>query len=93
MADIDHIDIRPDTFGWKIVIHTTDEVSNGNLVGHTFGIGDAIQFHDEVERTIGRWLADGPADFHGADSTEPHGSAYARLWDQHNLKEENDHGR
>jgi hypothetical protein len=83
MTDIDHIEIKPDTFGWKIVIHTTDEVSNGNSVGHTFGIGDAIQFHDEVERTIGRWLADGPADFHsGTDSTEP---IYVR--------EDTDHGR
>ena len=25
-----------------------------------------IQFTEETERTLGRWLADGPADFHNA---------------------------
>ncbi len=76
-GDIDSISIKPDRFGWRITI-----TCNGHQT-HTYDIGDAIQFHDEVERTIGRWLADGPADFHaGTDSTEP---IYVR--------EDTDHGR
>ncbi len=78
-VEVDHITIRPDTFGWTLCIYT-DGVPT---TLHRFGIGDAIQFHHEVERTIGRWLADGPADFHSnADSTEP---IYVR--------EDTDHGR
>ena len=59
MPEIDHIEIVPDRFGWLLKIKTE--------VGYyEFGIGDAIQFHAETERTIGRWLADGPDDFHNA---------------------------
>ena len=84
MTAIDHIDIRPEQFGWQIWIYgtATDPVDQPKVAPLVFGIGDAIQFHDEVERTIGRWLADGPADFHTADSTEP---IYVR--------EDTDHGR
>ena len=70
MAEIDSIEIRPDTFGWKLIIR---RVIPEIVVEETYEISDAIQFHAEVDRTIGRWLADGPADFHNAraDSTEP----------------------
>jgi hypothetical protein len=90
-VEIDHIKITPDKFGW--MLHVYDDEGREIL---PLAIGDAIQFHDEVERTIGRWLADGPADFHGTvDSTEPkrwHERAYpfGNLIDD---KEETDHGR
>jgi hypothetical protein len=60
MAEIDHIEIVPDSFGWSIRIYTD------GINFQRFGIGDAIQFHAETERTLGRWLADGPADFHAS---------------------------
>jgi len=58
MAEIDHIEIVPDKFGWSVRVYT-----NGvNFEKHD--IGDAMQWVHETERTLGRWLADGPADFH-----------------------------
>lgn len=62
MTEIDYIDIRPDPrgLGWTLRIIT----SHAN---YEFTIGDAIQFHAETERTIGRWLADGPEDFKHAN--------------------------
>ena len=58
-AEIDHIEIRPDSFGWTVRIVAAD-------ANYEFGIGDAMQWAHETERTLGRWLADGPADFHNA---------------------------
>ncbi len=68
MTDIDHIEIRPDAFGWELLIHftATDPHNQKKIIPYAFGIGDAIQFHAETERTIGQWLADGPADFHAS---------------------------
>ena len=82
MAEIDSIEIRPDTFGWKLIIR---RVIPEIVVEETYEISDAIQFHAEVDRTIGRWLSDGPEDFHNAraDSTEP----------THYVKEDTPHGR
>ena len=62
-TEIDHIEIRPDSFGWTLRIYLTVNGERG-WVDH--GIGDAMQFVHETERTLGRWLADGPADFHNA---------------------------
>jgi len=59
MADIDYIKLRPDTFGWTLIVYTEQGVAE-------YGIGDVIQFTEEVDRTLGRWLADGPADFHAS---------------------------
>ena len=65
MADIDYIAIEPDSFGWRLRIEiAADTEREGGTV--YYGIGDAAQFHAETERTIGRWLADGPADFHAS---------------------------
>jgi hypothetical protein len=55
----DYIKLRPDRIGWTLLIYTEETV-------HEFTVGDVIQFYEEVERTLGKWLADGPADFHGA---------------------------
>lgn len=61
VGEIDHIEIVPDTMGWKLRLYDADRDR-----WWFFGIGDAIQFHAETERTIGQWLADGPADFHAS---------------------------
>lgn len=68
MAEIDHIEIVPDKFGWSVRVYT-----NGvNFEKHD--ISDAMQWVHETERTLGKWLADGPADFHneqiGTDDAE-----------------------
>ena len=55
----DYIKLRPDRIGWTLLIYTESQV-------HEFTVGDVIQFTEETERTLGRWLADGPADFHNA---------------------------
>ena len=56
----DYIKLRPDRIGWTLLIYTESQV-------HEFTVGDVIQFTEETERTLGRWLADGPADFHGTN--------------------------
>ena len=60
---IDHIELVPDEFGWKLVLV---KIIPAFEVREEYVIGDAIQFHAETERTIGRWLADGPDDFHNS---------------------------
>jgi hypothetical protein len=69
MTDIDYIKLRPDRVGWTLIVYTEDGVTE-------YGIGDAIQFHSEVDRTIGRWLADGPADFHGCEKAPVFGTLH-----------------
>lgn len=60
-AEIDHITLTPDKFGWKLTIV---RVLPAVTVKEEYLVGDAIQFHGETERTLGKWLADGPEDFH-----------------------------
>lgn len=62
--EISWIEIAPDTFGWKLRIYTIG--ADGIPEQRVFGIGDVIQWVHETERTLSKWLADGPADFHGA---------------------------
>ena len=74
-GDIDHIEIVPDTIGWKLRLFDADR--------HRwwfFGIGDVIQFTEEVDRTLGKWLADGPADFHVSEP-DPHNRPGVRIVD------------
>jgi len=61
--EINYIVIRPADFGWNLWIYP-DDIDNPTPI--VFGIGDVTQFTDEVERTLCRWLADGPADFHAS---------------------------
>ena len=77
MADIDYIAIEPDSFGWRLRIEIApDTEREGGTV--YYGIGDAAQFHAETERTIGRWLADGPADFHSETDNQKRARAILR---------------
>ena len=43
-----------------------------------YGIGDVIQFTGEVDRTLGKWLADGPADFHAETDNQRSARAILR---------------
>ena len=63
--DINYIVIRPGEFGWNLWIYPDDLADPAPIV---YGIADAMQFDSEVDRTLGKWLADGPADFHGSIS-------------------------
>ncbi len=82
MRDIDHIKVTPDQIGWTL--HIYDDTGTEII---EFGIGDANQFHNEVERTIGRWLADGPADFHAGTHDDESQIQYGLS------EEDTDHGR
>lgn len=55
MFTIDEIRVEGEEDGFHLVIYTDDP----NRITHRYRIGLPDQFHAEVQRTIGQWLAEG----------------------------------
>lgn len=70
MIEVDSIELIPDGIGWTLRLNVPPE-DGYQATAYEYAVGDAIQFQQETERTIGRWLADGPADFHNTPDHEP----------------------
>lgn len=70
MIEVDSIELIPDGIGWTLRLNVPPE-DGYQATAYEYAVGDAIQFHAETERTIGRWLADGPDDFHNAPDVTP----------------------